>query len=158
MKERRKECRRVIYLLMENIQYQLSEKPERWVCKEEELFYLWCYLVLTCGFFNCQEEIRRQTSECLEEESIKNSKLRFKLQDFPGEVTEELTGSTDFASSEKKQEKLIFWAVKQSEVFYKINLAAKGKSLSIVTYECTKVGVCWGMTLFWHKIFSHVRV
>ncbi|KFO87989.1 Coiled-coil domain-containing protein 175, partial [Buceros rhinoceros silvestris] len=35
--------------------------------------------------------IRRQTFECLEEETIKNSKLRFRIQNFPGEIMKELT-------------------------------------------------------------------
>ncbi|KAM6311320.1 coiled-coil domain-containing protein 175 [Aegotheles albertisi] len=37
------------------------------------------------------EEIRRHTLECLEEETIKNSKLRFRVQNFPGEITAEMT-------------------------------------------------------------------
>lgn len=67
------------------------------------LFHLLYYLVLTCGFFNCQEEIRRHTLECLEEETIKTSNLRFRMQSFPGEIIAEMTGSTDLTSSEKNK-------------------------------------------------------
>ncbi|XP_075569178.1 coiled-coil domain-containing protein 175 [Pelecanus crispus] len=37
------------------------------------------------------EEIRRHTLECLEEETIKNSNLRFRMQNFPGEIIAEMT-------------------------------------------------------------------
>ncbi|PKU44752.1 hypothetical protein llap_4930 [Limosa lapponica baueri] len=37
------------------------------------------------------EEIRRHTLECLEEETIKNSNLRFRMQKFPGEIIAEMT-------------------------------------------------------------------
>ncbi|KFV13896.1 Coiled-coil domain-containing protein 175, partial [Pterocles gutturalis] len=35
--------------------------------------------------------VRRHTLECLEEETIKNSKLRFRLQKLPGEIMAEMT-------------------------------------------------------------------
>ncbi|KFP11198.1 hypothetical protein Z169_07418, partial [Egretta garzetta] len=35
--------------------------------------------------------IRRHTLECLEEETIKNSNLRFRMQNFPGEILAEMT-------------------------------------------------------------------
>ncbi|KFP51563.1 hypothetical protein N323_09277, partial [Cathartes aura] len=35
--------------------------------------------------------IRRHTLECLEEETIKNSNLRFRMQNFPGEIIAEMT-------------------------------------------------------------------
>ncbi|KFV47469.1 hypothetical protein N341_04525, partial [Tyto alba] len=35
--------------------------------------------------------IRRHTHECLEEETIKNSNLRFRMQNFPGEIISEMT-------------------------------------------------------------------
>ncbi|KGL93752.1 Coiled-coil domain-containing protein 175, partial [Charadrius vociferus] len=35
--------------------------------------------------------IRRHTLECLEEETIKNSNLRFRIQNFPGEIIAEMT-------------------------------------------------------------------
>ncbi|XP_021258463.1 myosin-9-like isoform X2 [Numida meleagris] len=37
------------------------------------------------------EEMRRNTIECLEEETIKNSKLRFRMHNFPGEIAAEMT-------------------------------------------------------------------
>ncbi|KFW11468.1 hypothetical protein N326_11868, partial [Eurypyga helias] len=35
--------------------------------------------------------IRRHTLECLEEETIKTSNLRFRMQNFPGEIVAEMT-------------------------------------------------------------------
>ncbi|KFQ81703.1 Coiled-coil domain-containing protein 175, partial [Phoenicopterus ruber ruber] len=35
--------------------------------------------------------IRRHTLECLEEETIKNSNLRFRMRNFPGEIIAEMT-------------------------------------------------------------------
>eukprot|EP00075_Anas_platyrhynchos_P006086 XP_012963737.3 coiled-coil domain-containing protein 175 isoform X2 [Anas platyrhynchos] len=43
------------------------------------------------------EEIRRHTIECLEEETIKNSNLRFRLQNFPREITAEMTALVNAA-------------------------------------------------------------
>ncbi|XP_052548253.1 coiled-coil domain-containing protein 175-like [Tympanuchus pallidicinctus] len=37
------------------------------------------------------EEMRRNTIECLEEETIKNSKLLFRMHNFPGEIAAEMT-------------------------------------------------------------------
>ncbi|XP_010290523.1 PREDICTED: MAR-binding filament-like protein 1, partial [Phaethon lepturus] len=37
------------------------------------------------------EEIRRHTLECLEEETIKNSNLRFRMRNFPGEIIAEMS-------------------------------------------------------------------
>ncbi|OXB57256.1 hypothetical protein ASZ78_007516, partial [Callipepla squamata] len=37
------------------------------------------------------EEMRRHTIECLEEETINNSKLLFRIQNFPGEIAAEMT-------------------------------------------------------------------
>ncbi|XP_040557571.1 probable DNA double-strand break repair Rad50 ATPase isoform X2 [Gallus gallus] len=37
------------------------------------------------------EEMRRNTIECLEEETIKNSKLRFRMRNLPGEIAAEMT-------------------------------------------------------------------
>lgn len=45
--------------------------------------------------------MRRNTIECLEEETIKNSKLRFRMHSFPGEIAAEMTGSTNLTSSGK---------------------------------------------------------
>lgn len=73
-------------------------------CKEEVLFHLlFYYLVLTCGFFNCQEEIRRHTLECLEKETIKKEQsslqnAEFSRRDYCRD------DSTDLTSSEKTTE------------------------------------------------------
>lgn len=47
--------------------------------------------------------MRRNTIECLEEETIKNSKLRFRMCNLPGEIAAEMTGSTSLTSSVKRR-------------------------------------------------------
>ncbi|XP_064919304.1 CAP-Gly domain-containing linker protein 1 isoform X2 [Columba livia] len=48
------------------------------------------YLEDTVAAIKELEEIRRYTIECLEEETIKNSNLRFRVRNFPGEIMAEM--------------------------------------------------------------------